>query len=1559
MNTRPLKESLPDEHILQVEPRPRPSVEADWRSRPHLYTGRALSAEALASEQRQRSGRLALRGQMRAPGVIAGLEVRLEVEESPSGGATSWLLQISAGMGLLATGEDVVLPRAARLRVDRLLAYWQQRPEGPVDFDVSILSDRELADIPRTHANLRAAVLVLVPLESERKAPPTVSADPCEDTPEDDAFEDPQLVDGCAVVLYAWPPHWPLPARDDQWRNRLAWDLFERERLRAHGEHAPWEEVGVPLALIGFEPPAEEGLPATPLFIDRAAVVRAGGAPRERTPLLPARGTPLLWQARMQQLAEHLASLSAEDLEDGTAILSLDQLPPVGLLPRNALSVELGAVGVERRFFPESFDLEFVPVPLEQLDAVAHASASLAPLSTSRPEHVRVLVPVPEAHFQPQLLRRQEVGPEFAEAIEAAFARLGEWLRRRKDLRGKATLLLNALEGFKAENDRYPQPEPGQVPGEGPRPKPTGPNPYGPEEEAYGTDGSTVPALDEVLPPQGENSLWGAPALLGFDAEEVSTALSLESGEERFGLAARQGEDSLALTSFVGGWRPWVTLAGILDNESQTFHGFRTVWNGGEPAVVVLVSEPGPIPPTGAAPPTLWFVRVYHHVGGDKWAWDTTQKWEATEVTDFSAVTWGEDRLDVFAATMKLTGNATTHDVVVFTWMGGLSQQPAVTRLTPASGRQVLRLEALRRSGVGSSARVDLLFLARPAGATTSVAAWFHHLSAVHEDGAPALTFSGLVEVDTVTGTDLAACRSDIRLEGDLLDVLVQDSTRILHGRFDSDWNFDDTALFTREGEGGGIEVFFGGLQVVSRLDGQLHAFWRVLPDTLFYAWFDGGKWNPARVLAQLELHSGGPVFDAAISGGTPEVFLATVSGLQHLKMLPDSTRALVDQQGLRGTLAQTRGLLNRVDDLIQAGSAQLQADTQNVRQLMIGGSTEASRLVVSPILGATMVQSPLAARADIEHYFNRFLKRRFVPEVEDPVSREDARETFAQAMATRASLTERVVELVKELNLDVTSMTLSNVAMLRQDASGRTVVAFIERTKLVLRENLSLDTLVKNSGALANALLRLNSEAAAIEATFTSTPAMPRWGPNDYFTASVQHLEDMLVLLRELERRTRPFASAVAGYESALARLEEHWAALARRLAVVDTEVAEGRQDVTVANALLEEEKQRVKAINDRRQEVLERHVPFFVYQRPRQCELTREAPSRLLDPGFVPDILPTVLASTAAAPPELLAFIELVQDSPLRWFTLAPRLLDGLDRVGLLHRTFAWAQVRAVQRVPVRYPVVASRASSPYVRSLSQLLSVREDLIARQRGAFIGIQYAVLQERTWLELQQSAREQLSLGDLIDTAHGRSDVGRAASIELEDMAKVTTGLYQRFGEVLPSLRLEWAERMSQYDAPVDLRDLSRLPGWTAVDVAQRRELHQLVDWLYQRVVATEPEALALISDLVRVCMLLASHAPVNELLSGHVSKPTEARVGSSIELAVDPSRVRVGMHVTIRSETRTVQAVVEDLTSSVVRARVVLTSAPVVTLKVKTSAYFSEPARGAGALLPHVGVWR
>src|SRR5689334_19742861 len=124
MSAVPLKETLPNEHILKVEPTMNLFVDAKWRRRANLYPGRALSADALLAEQEVRAGRLALRGQAVSPGVVSGLEVRLEkVNETASGTWDECYVHIGAGMGVAANGQDVVIPRPLRLSLTDIPAW--------------------------------------------------------------------------------------------------------------------------------------------------------------------------------------------------------------------------------------------------------------------------------------------------------------------------------------------------------------------------------------------------------------------------------------------------------------------------------------------------------------------------------------------------------------------------------------------------------------------------------------------------------------------------------------------------------------------------------------------------------------------------------------------------------------------------------------------------------------------------------------------------------------------------------------------------------------------------------------------------------------------------------------------------------------------------------------------------------------------------------------------------------------------------------------------------------------------------------------------------------------------------------------------------------------------------------------------------------------------------------------------------------------------------------------------------------------------------------------------
>ncbi|HEX8243194.1 MAG TPA: PA14 domain-containing protein, partial [Longimicrobium sp.] len=274
--------------------------------------------------------------------------------------------------------------------------------------------------------------------------------DPCELDPQDDAFADWQTADGARLVLYAFP--WedrvdPVP--EATWRNRLAYEVFDAEAGLHPGEHLPWEEIGVPIGLVGF------GDDGAPRWVDGFAVVRDGGRPHRRTPLLSAAGDAFLWQARLKQFAEQVAEVDWTTADPMEAFRAFAWLPPAGLLPRAAVQLrapqaekaEMADPGPTTAAFPEDYRVEAVPIPLEQLDAAIEASAALEPFSATIPDRVRLLVPVPQAFYEPRLLQDEVVDPQFQQEIDALKTRRTDLLLQREDVQRRAEALGRALAG--------------------------------------------------------------------------------------------------------------------------------------------------------------------------------------------------------------------------------------------------------------------------------------------------------------------------------------------------------------------------------------------------------------------------------------------------------------------------------------------------------------------------------------------------------------------------------------------------------------------------------------------------------------------------------------------------------------------------------------------------------------------------------------------------------------------------------------------------------------------------------------------------------------------------------------------------------------------------------------------------------------------------------------------------------------------------------------------------------------------------------------------------------
>ena len=69
------------------------------------------------------------------------------------------------------------------------------------------------------------------------------------------------------------------------------------------------------------------------------------------------------------------------------------------------------------------------------------------------------------------------------------------------------------------------------------------------------------------------------------------------------------------------------------------------------------------------------------------------------------------------------------------------------------------------------------------------------------------------------------------------------------------------------------------------------------------------------------------------------------------------------------------------------------------------------------------------------------------------------------------------------------------------------------------------------------------------------------------------------------------------------------------------------------------------------------------------------------------------------------------------------------------------------------------------------------------------------------WQGARAEAEKIVSLGDLIDGEHGSGFVASQAAAAFENISRIAACLHEAFSGVLPSVRLDWAERLSQFDA--------------------------------------------------------------------------------------------------------------------------------------------------------------
>jgi hypothetical protein len=428
------------------------------------------------------------------------------------------------------------------------------------------------------------------------------------------------------------------------------------------------------------------------------------------------------------------------------------------------------------------------------------------------------------------------------------------------------------------------------------------------------------------------------------------------------------------------------------------------------------------------------------------------------------------------------------------------------------------------------------------------------------------------------------------------------------------------------------------------------------------------------------------------------------------------------------------------------------------------------------------------------------------------------------------------------------------------------------------------------------------------------------------FFASAVRASDYTVAYLRTVESRIQAYRNIIADCRKVLSQLIVLAGNVASRLNVIEDHLAEMRHDLAVARALKADEDLRVDNINRRRVEIIREHVGFLAFCRERTTDLHDVSVKvRELDPAEVVSPVPACLAREVSPPPELHAMADLLRDAPVKWFTSVHPLLDKFDRLDYLHRAVVSAKARANTPSPVVELATRVSASSGFFgKAIEQAVRAQQVVVSQMRVRVAQLDLSAFTAQSWQVARDQAREVVSFGDLIDGGHGRGDISQQAAREFADITHVAACLYSALSVVLPVIRLNWAERISQFDTAVDLRNLSSLPRWGEIAFLDRREMQTYTDWLFSRVNRKQPEAVSLINDMVRVCILLASHAPVNQITSAHVSQKTEVTKGGQVTLTVEPSSVKIGMEVLMyRAGQIAARGIVEDLTGGRTAARV------------------------------------
>lgn len=453
-------------------------------------------------------------------------------------------------------------------------------------------------------------------------------------------------------------------------------------------------------------------------------------------------------------------------------------------------------------------------------------------------------------------------------------------------------------------------------------------------------------------------------------------------------------------------------------------------------------------------------------------------------------------------------------------------------------------------------------------------------------------------------------------------------------------------------------------------------------------------------------------------------------------------------------------------------------------------------------------------------------------------------------------------------------------------------------------------------------------------------------------FATGIRVLEQHSMLLRALEARIQQYRDFLTQCGTALASVQTNFSAANQLIAQLTGDLTQARQNLAFAAGLLADETARVGAVNATRASILQTYVPFVAFTRQRTLGARADAPSRQLLPADVASPVPACLQQHGVVPPELREMVALLREAPLVWFPPIGPQLSHLERPALLQSLAADTQARAALLVQSPLSVSsAATATGLFAGAIAARYTVNQQVIAGLQGQRAQFQPVQLASQSWASMAATLRSVVAVGDLLSSDAVHAEISGAASQWLTQVSTVATCLYTRVGQVQPIDRLAWAQYVGAQGASAALANLAVLPGWTGQDYLDRQQMQLIVDWLFQQVDASNATAYGLMNDVVAVAILLASQAPVDDIIAGAVAQRSVPQVGGSISLTLPSDRVAHGMSVQLYGAgVLTARAVVSDLDSSSVTAMVTDVYAPGTVLEINDVAHYT--AQGPDAVV-------